>query len=230
MSYFLWGCRGILTLITLRSERVNTMAKISRRQLCEPPTARFWKGCTPEFFGEMPSRRHPISLSSTLSIQSVHFVSLEIRVEGCPNDNGYKGYCYITQTASCLDCVCSDGYQLCSLLVSHLRQQPPQLDVPRVHHKKQSQYRKLHQQRSRGQTSTVQHFFKALKRGKGEQSETKILGLWAVGWIRTGPDMCPCVHNKVFQWIFNGVVEPTNASCPHVCGVCISQKPNVTAG
>ena len=154
----------------------NTMAKISRRQLCEPPTARFWKGCTPEFFGEMPSRRHPISLSSTLSIQSMHFVSLEIRVEGCPNDNGYKGYCCITQTASCLDCVCSDGYQLCSVLVSRLRQQPPQLEVPRVHHKKQSQYRKLHQQRSRGQTSTVQHFFKALKRGKGEQSETKILG------------------------------------------------------
>ena len=24
MSYFLWGCRGILTLITLRSERVNS--------------------------------------------------------------------------------------------------------------------------------------------------------------------------------------------------------------
>ena len=26
MSYFLWGCRGILTLITLRSERVNCKA------------------------------------------------------------------------------------------------------------------------------------------------------------------------------------------------------------
>ena len=36
MSYFLWGCRGILTLITLRSERVNKeMSRVLCRSTCE---------------------------------------------------------------------------------------------------------------------------------------------------------------------------------------------------
>ena len=33
MSYFLWGCRGILTLITLRSERVNALNAAQRAKL-----------------------------------------------------------------------------------------------------------------------------------------------------------------------------------------------------
>ena len=38
MSYFLWGCRGILTLITLRSERVNQAAGYTEAPLPPPTT------------------------------------------------------------------------------------------------------------------------------------------------------------------------------------------------
>ena len=48
MSYFLWGCRGILTLITLRGERVNFVISAPCRRKSVTPTSlsttwtKFW--------------------------------------------------------------------------------------------------------------------------------------------------------------------------------------------
>ena len=40
MSYFLWGCRGILTLVTLRSERVNVI-HLNFMSPCKPQQLSF---------------------------------------------------------------------------------------------------------------------------------------------------------------------------------------------